>query len=539
MALCKHVGSQALRATSATYICAMAGSWAHSDYAHQGWEETWPPAPAQWTGKGKKGQAKGKKGKGKWHPQEEDGPEQNFENTNRILSRYQLAHRLLRTSCDTEGSALSKDRTKMNDFAYLAQKHLQQLVSSENHHLLRRPGIGLSEAAGTLQAGSSILQNFGKLSLDSLRDALGTDGVQAALQILNTLDTTAETKRESAVEALTALEDAFRKKPELEEAAIKMTIMASRLYLLGVHLLPLIAGLNNPEWWGTQVPAKASSSKKFQAWKEDPSNRKKMKAALAALLVEKIEEASGAGANDAGALFDRTLGAAAAEDASSDNDKKTKKPKKTKKEEDSSDGDKKAKKTKKAKKEEDKPKTSKRKKRQSTSTSSGSGSASEASAASAKKKKAKKSKKDNKGEDAGSSGSGAHHKKASKKKDKKERKKKQAESVSSDAEVVESSKKPRGRGEALPTIKVRRVSGLTADSKILVKDDDRFDEVEIRSPDWTLQEMLEDLFKASGQEEDIQNWTVKVLEDGKCVPVALDGTPAALHPEVVLIRKGG
>ena len=31
--------------------------------------------------------------------------------------------------------------------------------------------------------------------------------------------------------------------------------------------------------------------------------------------------------------------------------------------------------------------------------------------------------------------------------------------------------------------------------------------------------MLGDFFKASGQEEDIQNWTVKVLGDGKWVPV--------------------
>ena len=503
------------------------------------------PAQAQWKGKSKKGQDK--KGKGKWQLQEEDRTEQAFENTNRILSRYQLAHRLLRTSCDAEGSALSKDRVKMNDFAYLSQKNLQQIVTPENHHLLRRPGVGLSEAAGTLQAGSSILKNFEKLNMDSLRDALGTDGVQGALQVLNTLDTSAETKQETAIEALTAMEEAFRKKPELEEAAIKMTIMASRLFLLGVHLLPLMAGFNNPEWWGAQVPAKASSGKKFQAWKVETSNRKKMKAALAALLVEKVEEASGAGANDAGALFDRTLAVAAA-DASSDSGKEAKKRKKSKKEDNSkkrtsassgsgSASGSNASATSAKKKKRKKSKKAKKREEEGGSATSGSN----ASATSAKKKKKmKKSKKEkNREEEGGSAGSSASHKASKKDKKKEKAKKKRAESVSSDAEVVETAKKPRRRGKTSPTIKVRRVSGLTSDNKILVKDDDRFDEVEIQSQDWSLQELLQDLFKASGQEEDIKNWTVKVLEDGKCVPVDLESTPAALHPEVVLIRKGG
>ena len=80
---------------------------------------------------------------------------------------------------------------------------------------------------------------------------------------------------------------------------------------------------------------------------------------------------------------------------------------------------------------------------------------------------------------------------------------------------------------------------MTPDGHIIVKEDDRYDEVDVKSPEGTLQELLEELLTASGDGEDLKNWTVKVLEDGKCKPVAIDTTPAALHPEVVLVRKGG
>ena len=97
----------------------------------------------------------------------------------------------------------------------------------------------------------------------------------------------------------------------------------------------------------------------------------------------------------------------------------------------------------------------------------------------------------------------------------------------------------KGEEEDAPTIKVRRVSGMTEDGRVKVREDDRFDEVVVNSEEWTLADMLQDLFTASGQAEDFQNWTVKILQDGKCKPVALDSTPAALHPEVVLVKKGG
>lgn len=79
---------------------------------------------------------------------------------------------------------------------------------------------------------------------------------------------------------------------------------------------------------------------------------------------------------------------------------------------------------------------------------------------------------------------------------------------------------------------------MTPDNRILVKADDRFDEVPIQSSEWTVTDLIAALFKASGQEEDAQNWTAKALVDGKCVPLSMDSTPATLHPDIVLVRKG-
>ena len=471
-----------------------------------GEEPQWaPPTPK---GKGKKGF--GKKGKGKVPTGDDTHPAEVVEHTGRILSRYQFPKAVLRNSIDQESSALQKEKTKMNDFNFLAHKNLKKLVTPQNHHLLRRPGVGISEAAGTLKVGTDMLGQMENLDIEPLTAALGKDAVQEALQVLNTMDATVERPRDELVKALSVLEKTFAETPAMEESAIKLTVMASRLYLLGMHLLPLLAGLSDPQWWGSQVPESLSSSKKFQAWKADPGDRKKMKAALATLLCEKIEEASGAGNNDAANLFGRTL-SKGAPGGSSESASSHKKYKKTDKKE----------KKKKAKKSSSGPSSSTTEKKKKTKKRD------------AKKKKAKKDSSDESSRSKQENVSSAPDVIAEK-----------AEKRGKEPKEKEGKRKREGKAETAteggqPVVKVRRVSGTTSDGRVTVREDDRFDEVVVKSTEWTLAEMLQDLFAASGQAEDLKNWTVKILEDGKCKPVALDTTPAALHHEVVLIKKGG
>lgn len=199
-----------------------------------GWSETWP---VMGKGKGKKGGKKGK-GKNQSYPEEDTwGQSSLTEHTGRIRSQYQLPHKLLKASADTDGSALVK-ATKMADDAFLSQKNLKRVLSTENTHLLQRPGVGLSEAAGSLQAGAATLAAMPDLDLQLLETVLNKAEVKEALAMVNTTDPTVTERRASDIgSALELLRKELCKNEGLEEQAIKCTIFASRTYLLGTHLL--------------------------------------------------------------------------------------------------------------------------------------------------------------------------------------------------------------------------------------------------------------------------------------------------------------
>ena len=207
-------------------------SW--SAGGERGWSETWP---AMGKGKGKKGGKKGK-GKNQSYPEEDTwGQSSLTEHRGRIRSQYQLPHKLLKASADTEGSALVK-ATKMADDAFLSQKNLKRVLSTENTHLLRRPGVGLCEAAGSLQAGAATLAAMPDLDLQLLETVLNKAEVKEALAMVNTTDPTVTERRASDIgSALELLRKELCKNEGLEEQAIKCTIFASRTYLLGTHLL--------------------------------------------------------------------------------------------------------------------------------------------------------------------------------------------------------------------------------------------------------------------------------------------------------------
>lgn len=291
----------------------------------QPWEASWQD---EWSGgKGKKGT---KKGKGKrpssWSQEGDEAP---TEHTGRILARYQLAHKLLRTASAEDGSAFVKaEKQKVNDFALLQSRNLKKLVGNGNHHLLRRPGVGLSEAAGTLQAAASVVKNMKNLARQPLEKLLSDGAVADALQMLNTLKSTEERNAGKLEKAFVALQKAIEAGgKQLEESVIKATIMASRLYLCGIHLLPLAACMDDPDWWCNNVPDSLSENKKFHSWKEAPGSKNKMVKALAALMMEKIEDATGVGANDAATIFGRSMAAKGKSEDSSEADRKGKKAK--------------------------------------------------------------------------------------------------------------------------------------------------------------------------------------------------------------------
>ena len=131
--------------------------------------------------------------------------------------------------------------------------------------------------------------------------------------------------------------------------------------------------------------------------------------------------------------------------------------------------------------------------------------------------------------------------KKSKKKHGKKDKKKAPKRKKADKDKSRKSKKSKSpEGPAGPRVmKIRRVTGLTADGRVSVKDTDLCDEIELGDKEATVAALLEKFFEIQSSKEEFQNWEVKALLDGKCVGISAESMPSALCTEVVLIRKGG
>ena len=417
-------------------------------------------------GKGKKGG--GKKGKGKHQaPAEEEGWEGGAQGAAaeqhlyRIKNRYHVAHAILKTACDQEGSAFAKQH-KTNDFAFLGGKSLKALLTRDNHHLLRRPGVGLSEAAGSLQAGADVLQNLMDLDISILQQVLQEEQVVAALRLLNTLDPSVERAPKDLQGAVATLAETLTGVEGVEEAAIKVTIMASRLYLFGMQLLPLLHGFSDPGWWAEAIPE--TSNKALRSWQAAPTSKSKMAKALAAMVSEKLETASGPSANDAAALFGRSSKKPVVASSSSEREKtKKKKTNKDKKKKRSSKSSSSSSEGKKKKKNQDKSK--KEKKRKAASSEDSEKAVSEESRAEKKHKKDKKDKSDKRKTSSASTEPNRKKDKAKKKEekpDKQDKKRKRRSSEESNVADAKERKQEQKRHATRQAEKEKKEAAYTA-----------------------------------------------------------------------------
>ena len=130
-----------------------------------------------------------------------------------------------KNAADPQGSAFVKGPKKVDDVSFVSPKHLKETL--------------LSEAAGSVQAGADVLQN----EATEVAEALGKQEVAKALQVLNTLDASVEHTDEAVAKAVATLHAELCGKGAVEEALVKVTVAASRLYLLG-HEPAAPAGLH-------------------------------------------------------------------------------------------------------------------------------------------------------------------------------------------------------------------------------------------------------------------------------------------------------
>ena len=477
-------------------------------------------------GKGKnRGNKGGKAGKGKqtWQQQAEENEEQPgyLKAVNPVWALNKAA---LRAYASNAGSPFYAAQNQL-DADFLSVNNIMHKMEPYSSEIANRLGIALSEAGGTIGMGSSLLQKYTaepketgeKLGIQGAAGLFETDAGKAfaeAADAFNKHSTSAAKNTAALQAAATKWVNFLLDDPEAKAETIQRWVKSSaRSYLAGMELLQWLAAASNLPQWAEKLKAnKALQPKAVQKWTEKPSDRNRLMAALVAAYeaqVEIIQPKKAAEALSDGETKPVAPGKAAESSSSSQtgssstSDKKAKKKKKDKK---SSKKDKK--KNKKKDKKEDK-KSKKKKSKKSSSSGSGSGST--------KKKE----------------GSGSESASAS------TRRKRKAEDV--DQKDKQKEKKAKKEKKEKPrTVKVYRVTGATADGKMVVKKTDAHDEVDIDGEAMTVADVQLKLLTTLGYEEDFDNWSCRLLEEDGQISTVAPGFPAKdLVGDLVLVKKGG
>ncbi len=271
------------------------GAW-DADYDDT-WSTGWGKGKDKWSQKSSYGgdgwetNTKGKgKGKGKkW--QDADMDPANF--TSRIKSPFQISKSILRASLDATGGAFVKSDWAPDDAAILAYENFVQALSTGNCHLLRRPGTGLSEMAGSMRHGLEVLRIMkndpNTLGFLAIWEAMPEDVIEA-LDILDQKGPEADRSQSSLQEALGKVTAWFQANAGLYDQMKDGTIAAARLYLSFMAMMQGMVFSGDISAWAEMIPQSNSESQEFAAWQSQPNSQTKMCRALAKLMVERIEE---------------------------------------------------------------------------------------------------------------------------------------------------------------------------------------------------------------------------------------------------------
>ena len=262
-------------------------------------------------------------------------------------------------------------------------------MTTENCHLKRRPGVGVSEICASLAALLDVVAVYdAEAAKQKLLEIFKPDGEEENIEAIKELSTF---KKESlrpqqyAVHFQKLAERVRSEKNHLEQLAIHGMIASGRSFLGFTALRQLVCALKDPKAWSESVPEALTEDKALGKWKENPADLTLMAKAIGKLLCAKKDLEGGwadEGDNTAASLFrpSATTKAESPEEQEEDDDEDTEKEKKSKP------APKKSKKTKSNKK--------KRKgKDVSSSSESPSATSSESEKQKKKKKKAKKPKK--------------------------------------------------------------------------------------------------------------------------------------------------
>ena len=253
------------------------------------------------------GRDNGKKTHGKSKGVKKDNQSKGGGEKPKFVPRYHYFAKSKLASYPNEDGACVYLEKNHDEKDFFKLKTILKSRTSSNEELCHRPGMGLALDAASVHHGTQVLRKhfekplraipaehtaaLDKTGLPKLLEILGSKSGKEfvdSLAVLNVGKTGQPT--EEAVKAAVKTFVQYLQDPtgELHRSLTRLASDAAGLYLFAMTLLKDMALVQNPQGWADKVDGKQIDAVK--AWKRKPTDEKKLRQALVAALMAKVQE---------------------------------------------------------------------------------------------------------------------------------------------------------------------------------------------------------------------------------------------------------
>ena len=253
------------------------------------------------------GRDNGKKTHGKGKGVKKDNQSKGGGEKPKFVPRYHYFAKAKLASYPNEDGACVYLEKNHDEKDFFKLKTILKSRTSSNEELCHRPGMGLALDAASVHHGTQVLRKhfekplraipaehtaaLDKTGLPKLLEMLGSKSGKEfvdSLAVLNVGKTGQPT--EEAVKAAVKTFVQYLQDPtgELHRSLTRLASDAAGLYLFAMTLLKDMALVQNPQGWADKVDGKQLDAVK--AWKRKPTDEKKLRQALVAALMAKVQE---------------------------------------------------------------------------------------------------------------------------------------------------------------------------------------------------------------------------------------------------------
>ena len=253
------------------------------------------------------GRDNGKKSHGKGKAVKKDNLSKGGGEKPKFVPRYHYFAKSKLASYPNEDGVCVYLEKNHDEKDFFKLKTILKSRTSSNEELCHRPGMGLALDAASAHHGTQVLRKrfekplratpaehtaaLEKTRLPKLLEVLGSKSGKEfvdSLAVLNVGKTGQPT--EEAVKAAVKTFVQYLQDPtgELHRSLTRLASDAAGLYLFAMTLLKDMALVQNPQGWADKVDGKQIDAVK--AWKRKPTDEKKLRQALVAALMAKVQE---------------------------------------------------------------------------------------------------------------------------------------------------------------------------------------------------------------------------------------------------------